>query len=214
MKSTKLSVFCDKVLETGWLLAVIVTPLFFNVYSSRVFEPDKLTTLRTIAVIMAAIWLVKVIEEWFSGRREVGVTGRTPLVFPTLFTIIVYLLSTALSVTPRVSFLGSYQRLQGTFTTLSYIVVFLIVLQGMRTREQLDRLMTVIILNSLPIAVYGLIQHNAADPLPWGGDVTKRVASNMGNAIFVAAYLIMIVPLTLTRIVTTFRSILTDRKSG
>jgi tetratricopeptide (TPR) repeat protein len=35
----------------------------------------------------------------------------------------------------------------------------------------------------------------------------------MGNAIFVAAYLIMM-PLTLTRIVSTFRSILTDEQSG
>ncbi len=29
------------------------------------------------------------------------------------------------------------------------------------------------------------------DPLPWGGDTFERVASNMGNSIFVAAYLIM-----------------------
>ena len=63
MNSTKLGVFCDKVLEIGWLLAVIITPLFFNVYSSRVFEPDKLTTLRTVALIMAAVWIVKIIGE-------------------------------------------------------------------------------------------------------------------------------------------------------
>ncbi|MDY7078181.1 MAG: hypothetical protein SXV54_14795, partial [Chloroflexota bacterium] len=112
MNSTKLSALCDKILEMGWLLAVIITPLFFNVYSSRVFEPDKLTTLRTVAVVMAAVWLVKYIEEWASGRKEAGITWRTPLVFPTLFTVVVYLLSTILSVTPRVSLLGSYQRLQ------------------------------------------------------------------------------------------------------
>ena len=69
MNSTRLSVFCDKVLEVGWLLALIITPLFFDVYSSRVFEPDKLTTLRTVAVIMAAVWVVMVIEERSSGRH-------------------------------------------------------------------------------------------------------------------------------------------------
>ena len=36
---TRIAVFCDKLLEAGWLAALIVTPLFFNVYSSRVFEP-------------------------------------------------------------------------------------------------------------------------------------------------------------------------------
>ncbi|MDY7078927.1 MAG: tetratricopeptide repeat protein, partial [Chloroflexota bacterium] len=139
---------------------------------------------------------------------------RTPLVFPTLFTVVVYLLSTILSVTPRVSLLGSYQRLQGTYTTLAYIVVFFVILQGMRTREQLGRLITVVILNSLPIAIYGLIQRNKLDPLPWGGDVTRRVASNMGNAIFVAAYLIMAAFPTLSRIVNAFQSILTDEEAN
>jgi len=222
MNSTKLSAFYDKILEIGWLLAVIITPLFFNVYSSRVFEPDKITTLRTVAVIMAAVWLVKYIEERASGRGKIGpalskaegITWRTPLVLPTLFTVVVYLLSTLLSVTPRVSFLGSYQRLQGTYTTLAYIIVFLIVLDRLRTRAQLDRLITVIIVNSLPIALYGLIQRNKLDPLPWGGDVTSRVASNMGNAIFVAAYLIMVFPLTVGRIAESFKAILTEEEAN
>src|SRR5574337_122300 len=42
--------FARFLIEAGWLAAVVVVPLFFNVYSSRVFEPDKLTTLRSIAL--------------------------------------------------------------------------------------------------------------------------------------------------------------------
>ncbi|MGB9880277.1 MAG: hypothetical protein ACPLRM_05905, partial [Anaerolineae bacterium] len=59
---TKLSVFCDKVLEAGWLLAVIIAPLFFNIYSSRVFEPDKLSLVRSIALVMIVAWLIKVMD--------------------------------------------------------------------------------------------------------------------------------------------------------
>ncbi|MGD8967135.1 MAG: O-antigen ligase family protein, partial [Anaerolineae bacterium] len=214
MHSTRLSALCDKILEVGWLLAVIVTPLFFNVYSSRVFEPDKLTTLRTIALVMAVVWLVKVIEERAHGQREGGLSLQTPLVMPTVFIVVAYLISTVLSVSPWVSFFGSYQRLQGTYTTFAYIVLFLVILQGLRTRAQVERLLTVVILNSLPIALYGLVQRNKLDPLPWGGDVTRRVASNMGNAIFVAAYMIMAAPPTLSRVVDGFRSILTDEETG
>jgi len=213
MNSTKLSALCDKILEIGWLLAVIITPLLFNVYSSRVFEPDKLTTLRTVAVIMAAVWAVNLVEELAGGRYEVGFTWRTPLVLPTLFMVIVYFLSTILSVTSRVSLLGSYQRLQGTYTTLAYIVIFLILLQKLRTRAQLNRLLTVLVVNSLPIALYGLVQRNRLDPLPWGGDVSERVASNMGNPIFVAAYLIMVFPLIVGRIADSFKAILTEEES-
>ena len=214
MNSTKLSAFCDRVIEVGWLVAVIVTPLFFNVYSSRIFDPDKITVLRTIALVMAAVWTVKLLEERASGNRDVGCTWRTPLVLPTLFMVVVYLVSTALSVTPWVSLFGSYGRLQGTFTTFSYIVVFLMILQGMRTRAQLDRLVTVIIVNSLPVALYGLIQRYGLDPLPWADFSGERVAGNMGNPIFLAAYLVMIFPLTLGRVAEGFRAILVRERTG
>lgn len=215
---TRLSVFCDKVIEAGWLAALVVIPLFFNIYSQRVFEPDKLSLLRSIALMMGVAWIIRVVEDWRNPAPSVG-DGReslpegsparrsiwqrvvkTPLVLPTLLLILVYLVSTALSVVPSVSLLGSYQRLQGTYTTLSYIVIFFLMLQGLRTKQQLNRVVTVTILVSFPIALYGLVQHFGMDPLPWGGNVTDRVASNMGNAIFVAAFLIMVLPLTMARL--------------
>jgi len=202
--SSRLSVWCDRLIEAGWLAAVLVIPLFFNIYSSRVFEPDKLTTLRSIALVMAMAWLVKWFEERRNPEREQLINWRTPLVLPTLITVVVYMVSTALSVAPRTSLLGSYQRLQGTYTTLAYIVVFLMILQGMRQRAQVERLLTVMILNSLPISIYGILQRLQLDPLPWGGDTVERVAGNMGNSIFIAAYLVMTFFVTLYRIADSF----------
>ncbi len=209
MNSTKLSAFCDQVIEVGWLAAVIVTPLFFNLYANRVFEPNKLTVLRTVALVMAALWMVKFIEERASGNGDVGFPWRTPLVLPTLLMVMVYLISTALSVTPWVSLVGSYARRQGTFTTFSYVIVFLMILQGLRTRAQLDRLVVVIVVNSLPIALYGVVQRNGLDPVLWSSGLTGRVAANMGNPIFLSAYLVMVFPLTLGRVMEGFRAALT-----
>jgi len=209
---TKLSTYCETVIEAGWLAAVISVPLFFNVWSSRVFEPDKLTLLRSIALVMITAWLVKIMEHALAKDEDrptsedvspslLGRWLRIPIVLPTLLLVGVYVLSTITSVVPRVSLWGSYQRLQGTYTTLSYITIFFLMLGNLRTKEQLDRLLNAAIITSLPIALYGLLQHNQLDPLPWAGDVTFRVASNMGNSIFVAAYLIMIVPLTFARMI-------------
>ncbi|MBO9344428.1 MAG: O-antigen ligase family protein, partial [Chloroflexi bacterium] len=202
--ASRLSVWCDRLIEAGWLAAVLVIPLFFNIYSSRVFEPDKLTTLRSIALVMAMAWLVKWFEERRNPARDRHINWRTPLVLPTLITVVVYMISTAVSVAPRTSLLGSYQRLQGTYTTLAYIVVFLMILQGMRQRAQVERLLTVMILNSLPISIYGILQRLQLDPLPWGGDTVERVAGNMGNSIFIAAYLVMTFFVTLYRIADSF----------
>jgi tetratricopeptide (TPR) repeat protein/O-antigen ligase len=211
---TRLSLVCDRIIEAGWLAAAIVVPLFFNVYSSRVFEPDKLSLLRSIALVMASAWVVKFLEQRLSSGGASAGEGdgparsflRTPLVIPTLIMVGVYLLTTVTSVVPRISFWGSYQRLQGTYTFLSYVMIFMLMLDTLRSRQQLQRLLTVIMVTSLPIALYGIVQHFQLDPLPWGGDVTARVASNMGNAIFVAAYLIMVVPITMGRFVLNLRS--------
>jgi len=225
---TKLSVFCDKVLEAGWLLALIVVPLFFNVYSSRVFEPDKLSILRSIALVMIVAWLIKVIDgsawertpETQKTKGPEGVQGPNlwqrfsgiPLVLPTILLVGAYLISTLLSVAPRISLWGSYMRLQGTYTTFSYIVIFFLMLGTMRRREQMDRLCSTIILTSLPISLYGILQHYRLDSLPWSGDVVMRVASNMGNSIFVAAYLIMATPITLARLVESFSTLLKEQE--
>lgn len=217
--TTKLSRLCEAFIEAGWLAALIVTPLFFNVHSNRVFEPDKISLLRSIALVMATAWLVKVINDGRSRPAAAESTGEprpslwqrmrsTPLVLPTLLLVLAYLISTLFSLTPRISLMGSYQRMQGTYTTLSYIVIFFLVLGHLRRPEQWRRMAYAIILTSLPIAIYGILQHGGRDPLPWGGDVQRRVAANMGNAIFVAAYLLMAFFLTLQRTLSHFGRLL------
>ena len=123
---------------------------------------------------------------------------------PALLLVLIYLFTTITSIVPHLSFWGSYQRLQGTYTTLAYLVIFFLSLQTLRTREQLERLVTVILLTSLPISLYGIMQCYGLDPIAWsmpGEGIALRVISTMGNPIFLAAYLIMVVPLTLSRLV-------------
>jgi tetratricopeptide (TPR) repeat protein len=215
---TRLSRICDAIIEAGWLAALIVTPLFFNTFSNRVFEPDKLHLLRSIALLMAVVWIIQLLD----GGRRGAETGealwprlrRTPLVLPTLILLAAYALSTVLSIAPRISLLGSYVRLQGTFTFFSYVMMFAVTLTHLRTRAQVNRIIHAIILTSLPIAIYALMQHWRLDPLPWGGDTTSRVAANMGNAIFVAAYLLIAVFLTLERLVNSATAVLSTEQSS
>ncbi|MGH2536670.1 MAG: hypothetical protein ACRDHL_04675 [Candidatus Promineifilaceae bacterium] len=215
---SRLSRWCEGIIEAGWLAAIIATPLFFNIHSSRVFEPDKLTLLRSIALLMAAAWLVRFVEmrawrdlSWLKWRAPNPI-WRLPFVIPVALLAAVYLVSTLFSVTRTVSWAGSYQRLQGTYTTLAYLVIFALMAVTIRSREQVRRAITVAILISIPVSLYAILQHFDLDPLPWGGDVQRRVAGHMGNSIFVAAYLIMIIPLTLARIIDAFTNILGDEE--
>lgn len=213
---TRLARICDAIIEAGWLAALIVTPLFFNTFSNRVFEPDKLHLLRSIALVMAVVWAIQLLDAGFSRQKgEPGPWARlraTPLTLPALLLVGSYLLSTALSVVPRISFFGSYVRMQGTLSFLSYIVIFAMVLTHLRRREQVTRLLNTVVLVSLPISIYCVVQNAGLDPLPWGGDVRDRVAANMGNAIFVAAYLIMAVFVTLERLLDSLAAMLNTER--
>ncbi len=213
-RQSTIAVWCERLIEAGWLLAVALIPTYFNLLSSRHFEPDKATTLRAIVILMSSFALIRAIE--LVGSRGASAPAAAPAVsplrrliafpmaLPTLLYALVFLFATAISLVPYTSFWGSYQRLQGTYTNLSYIGLALLVVFQLRSRAQLERLITVTLLTSLVVVGYGLLQHNQVDPLPWRGDVVSRVASTMGNSIFASAYLIMVLPLALYRLVISF----------
>ena len=217
---TRLAKACDAVLEVGWLFALILTPLFFNVFSARSFEPDKTTLLRSIALIMCVAWLIKWIEEYPGSRtmdKGVGSTGAKersrflrfiidmPCVLLVLLFLTSYAFSTVISIFPRISFLGSYSRLQGLYSFCAYVAIFFILITTIKERGQVERFFKVVILTSIPISIYGILQHYQLDPLSWSITMSDRIiGANMGNAIFVAAYLIMAVPLTISMLIESF----------
>lgn len=220
-RQTIVSTWCERIIEGGWLLALALIPIYFNLFSARHFEPDKATTLRAIVLIMVAAGIVRVIDELIQhdsppdapAPLEATAGGnpfprlwqrfnRLPLAVPVLVYALVFIFTTFTSIVPLTSFWGSYQRLQGTYTYFAYIGLFVMIVMTMRCHAQLERLITITLVTSLAVAGYGILQHFQLDALPWRGDVITRVASTMGNSIFVAAYMIMIVPLALYRLIT------------
>lgn len=212
----RIALWCERIIEGGWLLALVLIPSYFNLLSSRHFEPDKATTLRAIVLVMIAAAIVRWLDSFGSTTSPPATQSSQskpsfwhrftsfPMAVPVALYVLVFLFATVISVTPHSSFWGSYQRLQGTYTNLSYVGLGVLVAAFLRRREQLERLVMVLVLGSLPAACYGLIQHFQLDPLPWRGDVVARVASTMGNSIFVAAYMILVLPFALYRAIAAF----------
>jgi tetratricopeptide (TPR) repeat protein len=208
-RQSTIATWCERVIEGGWLFALIFIPSYFNLLSARHFEPDKATSLRSIVLVMLAAALIRWLDQLNQNNTSSVSPGasssfwqrlrRFPMALPVIGYVVVFLFATIISIAPWVSFWGSYQRLQGTYTNLSYIFLGGMIALNLRTREQLDRLIGALALGSIPVAGYGWIQHYQIDPLPWRGDVIARVASTMGNSIFVAAYMIMVLPLALAR---------------
>ena len=215
--STRLSLFCNQIIEAGWLVAIVLIPLHFNHFSSQVFEPDKIVLLRSIAVLMALAWLIKTVERRGTRKQEITSSSAPPVPAPrrsltqhpvvilALLFLVSYLLSAGLSILPRLSLWGYDERLYGLYTAAAYLVFFFSLLGLLRTRPQVERLITTTLLASVPVAFYGLLQAFNADPLDWLTPTTDRIPSTMGNPIFLGATLSMIVPLTLYRLMETAR---------
>ncbi len=210
----------NALLEICWLFIVITIPWFFNVRDYRVFEPDKIAVLRNTVLVMVVLVLFKVLAlapaylaAWLGttdGPRTRSFTqdlrralARRPIVVATLVFGLVYILATITSIEPRISFWGSYDRQEGTFTYLCYIALSLIVATHLRTWPQVERLITAIVFASIPVSAYSLLQHFNGDPLVWadGNQTALRTPSTMGNPIFLAAYVLMTVPFGLYRLV-------------
>ena len=129
---------------------------------------------------------------------------RNPFFIPVALLILAYSISTIFSVAGFVSWFGSYQRLQGTYTFFSYVLIGGLTAATLRRPEQVRRLQHAIIIVGLACSIYGVVQHYDIDPLPWGGDTTTRVAGNAGNSIFLGAMLIITFFVTLERVFSSF----------
>ncbi len=211
-QNSPLVMWCRRLLEFAWLLTIVLIPSYFNLLSSRHFEPDKSVVFRAIVTIMLAcaaiIWVngsgdaqqAQTKSTWWQRMRAF------PLGIAIIAYVSVFVLATATSIVPGLSWWGSYQRMQGTYTNLSYVAFAALLIQFLTTREQLMRLVAAIIMSAIVPAAYGIVQHFELDPLPWKGDVITRVASTMGNSIFIAAYLILVLPIAFAFIVINIRA--------
>lgn len=203
--------YCMRFIEGACLLMLIIVPIFLNMFSSRVFDPDKVAILRSLAlsaVVIAFISMVlRIVEQpavaFFPGQWLRNAV-KTPLVVPIVLFAVVTIISTVFAISPRTSFWGSYLRLQGTYTTFAYLVLVGGLVYAVRDWRQVERVARVIVLTSVPVALYGIAQKFGSDFTTWNASEPHRIVCTLGNPIFVGAYFIMVIPLAVRQLLLAF----------
>ncbi len=235
--STTIVRWINRGLELLWLAAAVLVPLAFvdrdYMISEAVIgyvEVPKIMLLRTVAGLMAILWLVEWALTSKVSLESLAAAGR-PLYSPRCwlprlrdwlrvdptrwlllavgFFLSTTLLSTILSGSFDVSLWGEVPGQDGyaTYTVLSYLVVFGVVATHLRTPVQLWRLSGALILMGVLVGGYAIFQHYGNDFLgltETTGGGSLRVTSFMGNAIFSAAVILMTIPVTLAAAVIFF----------
>jgi len=207
----RLHLLSQQVIRFG-LPVIMVLPLLVNPFGCRFYEIPKVAFLRFTVLLVFTAWLVARINLRGPITDSLRRLLSRPLVLPALLFTLAYVLSTITSVAPHVSFWGSYFRVSGTYNALCYAIFFLLIVLNLHTTRQVERLITVALLASLPIALYGVLQHSGFEPIFPGYDHTSRVISTIGNPIFLGAYLIMVIPLAFGRLLVSLRALLTGRQ--
>jgi tetratricopeptide (TPR) repeat protein len=200
MAVSKLYLLCDKLIEAGWLAMVVITPLFFNAFISDVTQTAKITLISSIAAFMLTAWVIKWLDSRSLANSSKNSSLCLPMVLPILFFVGASSLATLFSINPQFSLFGSWERPLGLQGIFGYAIVIVMILQGLRTRAQLERLMFALVLPSIPIALYSVMQRLNLDPVMWQHTFGERTSSTLGNPIFMASYMIMVAILSLSQV--------------
>lgn len=205
--------YLSTAIEGLWLLALIIVPLVF-------VKPDfmdhshmlpKVVAYRALVGLMAVLWLCEMAlgfagaslappREWLA--RAVNWLRHSPirwLVVAAAVALLVHLISTLASPLTHLSLFGSEPGIDGSsfYNEAAHFVLFLVIALRVRNCPQIARLLGAVVGTGLVVALYAILQHYTADPF---GVITApgvRVIGPMQNPIFLAAYLMMILPLAL-----------------
>lgn len=190
--------------EVLWLAIMVVIPLTMNVAGMRTFEAAKLAAVAPLAALAFCALMVA----WIEGqvRLPAGLIREPALIGFAALTACA-IVATASSDAPWIAFFGDYFRREGLVSWLIYAILFAAVLGLLRTRIQLERLIDALLLASVVPCIYGLQQRYGYDFFSTaglgGGAATARPGANLGNPIFLSAYLLLLIPVTIARLLGT-----------
>ena len=209
-RQDRLTIVYKHALEITWLAVIFLVPLFFNPQSHQAFYLNKALLLQFLVVAMLAFW----VADWMLSRtRQRQLKSKNIFCSPLHLSILVFgllaVLATAASITPAISFWGSYFRKAGLLTLVCWILFFLIVAQQLRTKAQLFRAIYVLLASSGIVSYLGILQYFFPDVSfkLFHSAYTSRIFSTTGNALSLSAFLAMVIPFNLALMVYSWNKI-------
>jgi len=198
---TKLQAWSAGAIEMALLLAAAAVPVFVNFYGFHVFDLGKNAVVVSLALAVAVIGLVALIEGAGSGSL-LGLTRalRRPLVAAAGLLALTTALATATSITPRLSLLGSQERAQGLVALLAVLALFGAAAWLARDEARRGRIVGMLLAGSVPVALYAVTQALGLEVVPGKVESASRVFGTIANPIFLGAYLMLLWPLALARV--------------
>ena len=184
--------YAEKIIEYGFCGLAFLVPLVWTTSTFELFEFPKMILVYLLTVMIAAAFFVKCVV---LGKLDFP---RTPLNKPIAAFVLVNILATIFSIDRYTSIFGYYTRFNGgLLSLLCYVALYYVFIEEMRDKR--NRFVRSLLLSSLLVSIYGILQHFGIDKDYWVQDVQRRVFSTLGQPNWLAAFLVMMIPVSLSQ---------------
>ncbi len=195
-------VILNKIHHFCFFLLFGLTPLFFTFKNEELFEFNKMILVYFLTLSIIAIWLAKIII------TKTILWKKTIFDWPIKIFLLSQILSTIFSLHPRTSLFGYYTRFNGgLFSILTYILLFYALVNNF-TKKDLPKIILTNFFSAFCVSIYAILEHfgysiscllssGQFDTNCWVQDVKTRVFASFGQPNWLAAYLIIILPMGL-----------------
>lgn len=187
-----------------------VTPFAMTNMNHELFEFNKMIVVYLISIIIFFLWGLKIIsEKRFFVRRTV-------LDIPILLFLASQIISTIISIDTHTSFWGYYSRFNGgLLSIITYIFLYYALVSNFfddkeKAKELGKKILGISVLSGGLVALWGIPSHFGYDPTCmvfgrglttacWTAafDPTARIFSTLGQPNWLAAYLSILLPISL-----------------
>ncbi len=191
------------------LVHLTLSPLLFSTATLGAFEFPKFTLLTLAALLLIPLGLCTLLRPRgaqtprrlaAAPRTDSAPLWRQPLFLGVVLFVLSAAASTALSISPLTAVLGTHDSHAGLCTIVAYGVLFCATRGLCRTYGDARLVLGACVLGSAVASAYALCQFAGLDPIAWGdrSNVGQylRPFGPLGNPNFLAAYLVMALPLT------------------
>ncbi len=170
----------------------IIVPLILAPWNFELFEFNKMLAVYAFTLIIGGAWIIECL------RQRKLLFSRTPFDIPLLLFLASQILSTIFSIDPHTSIWGYYSRFHGgLLSTVSYLTLYWAYAAFMTGKTK--KVIAVILSTGLIVSLYGIAERLGIDKHIWVQDVQNRVFSTLGQPNWLAAYLVMLIPLALAQ---------------
>lgn len=187
----KIVKICDRVITYSFYTLFFLVPLLLTPLNYELFEYNKMMAVYALTTIIVGGWLIKMVT-----TRQL-IVKRTSLDIPIVLFLVSQFLSFSVSIDRHVSLFGYYSRFHGgLLSTLSYILLYYALVSNI-DKEKVLRFLKVSLLSALVVSIYGILEHFGIDKDIWVQDVQNRVFSTLGQPNWLAAYLAILIPISM-----------------